>query len=172
MMTRAEEVLDADLRDAGRQIDREFSRLGGLTPSLDDQKQIAATAARLENLYQDLEMVLPSPAPTEDPSTYHVRLLTPLLPYTSQYSNVPAADLRRLALVGALDGAVGREIVRDAEATAADRTIGSFRRPGQLREIRRVEGGYNITDYHGSPYSWLRHFMHPATKVRTGLEPR
>jgi hypothetical protein len=134
MMTAQQEVLDADLRDAGRQIDREFHRLGGLTPSLDDQQKIAATAARLENLYQDLEM----------------------------------------ALVGALDGAVGREIVRDAEATAADRSIGSFRHPGGLRTVTRTDaGGTRYVSYHGSCYSWMQHFMDPRiTKVRSGLEPR
>jgi hypothetical protein len=174
MMTAQQEVLDADLRDAGRQIDREFHRLGGLTPSLDDQQKIAATAARLENLYQDLEMALPPPAPTEDPASYHVRLLTPLLKHAPQFSDVPPADLRRLALVGALDGAVGREIVRDAEATAADRSIGSFRHPGGLRTVTRTDaGGTRYVSYHGSCYSWMQHFMDPRiTKVRSGLEPR
>jgi hypothetical protein len=44
--------------------------------------------------------------------------------------------------------------------------IGSFRRPGALREIRREDQAGNVTvSWHGSPISWMAQFMSPTVAM-------
>jgi hypothetical protein len=71
-------------------------------------------------------------------------------------------DIGRLAIAGGLNG-IDREIVGDAQRIASNRTIGSFRRPGALREIHRVDqAGHETTEFCGSALSWMSAFMSPV----------
>ncbi len=74
--------------------------------------------------------------------------------------------MRRLAASGGLARGVEAAIVADATAVAGDKTIGSFRKRGALREIRRVDqAGHATTEFHGDPLSWMGAFMSPVTMV-------
>jgi hypothetical protein len=46
---------------------------------------------------------------------------------------------------------------------ARDKTLGSFRKPGALREIRRADqSGQETVSFAGSPLSWMSAFMSPV----------
>lgn len=161
MRSAAEEVIDADIQAVRRDQDSAFSRLGGQAPSLEQQRLMADDARRVEHLYADLEMTLPEPGPAERPSEYKVRLLAPL----QKFSSFRSSDLPQLAFRGALKG-IDDAIIREATARAADRTQGSFRRPGRLREIKRGV----VTEFAGkTPLTWMSAFMPPVCLAVEGF---
>lgn len=48
----------------------------------------------------------------------------------------------------------------------ADRTVGSFRRPGELRVIEtKTDGGAPVREYRGDPANWMTPFMAPRQMV-------
>lgn len=141
-----------------RQQDALFDQMGGVAPSLEQQRQMAAEAKRLESVFSALEMTLPDPGPVDSPDTYRARLLAPLQKFSPQFRR---ADLRSLAAAGGLRG-IDAEIIRSATKVADDPLVGSFRRPGQLREIRTVDPGGDVhTEFRGNPLSWMQAFAHP-----------
>jgi hypothetical protein len=141
-----------------RQQDALFNEMGGVAPSLDQQREMAAEARRMELIYADLQQAMPEPGPTDSPQDYRVRLLVPLQKFSGEFRN---AHLRRLALTGGLRG-IDESIVRSATAVANDKTVGSFHKAGALRPIHRTDpGGEQHVSYYGNPLSWMRDFMSP-----------
>ena len=62
---------------------------------------------------------------------------------------------------------------RRIRGTASDKTVGSFRRPGGLRESRREDQAGNVTvSWYASPMSWMRQFMAPIAMVEAFVDPR
>ena len=110
-------------------------------------------AGRHRELFGDLEMVVPQPKPAEHPSDFNIRLLQRLQPFSHTFRQ---ADLHRLAVGGALGG-IDAAIIADAQRIASNRTVGSFRQPGQLRRIVRP----GEVRYHGHPLSWMQQFLSP-----------
>jgi len=131
----------------------ELDRLHGRSPSLDALREMNDAAGHHRELYADLEMVVPQPRPSEHPADYSVRLLQQLQPFSRDWRD---ADLHRLAVGGALGG-IDAAIIADAQRIASNRTVGSFRQPGQLRRIVRP----GEVRYHGHPLSWMQQFLSP-----------
>jgi hypothetical protein len=147
--------------------DRAFAQLGGAGPSIQEMKEMSATAVSVETLFSDLEMRVPEPDPTDRPVDYEARLLQRLARFSPGWKDT---DLQRLARHGSGDALAGidRAVVADARRVASDKTVGSFRQPGQLREIvRESEGSPTTVDFYGDPRSWMDAFAGP---VRLAVE--
>ncbi|HVB15833.1 MAG TPA: hypothetical protein VNF04_04815 [Stellaceae bacterium] len=143
----------AEIHNTRDRQDRALDRLHGHSPSLDALREMHDAAGRHRELFSDLEMVVPEPRPTETAADYQVRLLAPLQRFSPNFRQ---ADLRRLSIVGGLRG-IDAAIVADAQAIASNRTVGSFRHPGQLRRIVRD----GEVSYHGNPLAWMSQFLSP-----------
>jgi hypothetical protein len=137
----------------------ELARLGD-APSLQQQRQITDLAARHRQLFNDLELNMPAPAATDRPATYQLALLQRLQRFSPTFRDT---NLRNLAVAGGLAAGIERAIVEDARTVASDKTLGSFRKPGALRELRRTdEAGHQTIEFCGSPLSWMSAFMSPV----------
>jgi hypothetical protein len=139
----------------------------GHGPSLEQQRQMADIAERHRQLFADLEMTLPQPGAQDRPRDYQVALLQKLQRFSPTFRD---SDLHRLAVSGGLARGIEAAIVADAHRIASDRTIGSFRRRGGLREIRREDqAGQVTTDFHGDPRSWMAQFTSPVIACVTAF---
>jgi hypothetical protein len=143
--------------------DRAFARLGGTGPSLQQQRQIADDGARLRELFADLELELPKPGATDRPMDFQVRLLRPLQRFSPDWRRTDLAQMARHGGMRGLDDGIARAILADAARVASDKTVGSFRVPGELRKIIRADqAGQESIAFHGSPLSWMRAFFPPV----------
>jgi hypothetical protein len=105
-------------------------------------------------------MSVPQPGPTDRPGDYQVALLQKLQRFSPTFRE---SDLRRLAASGGLAHGIEAAIIGHAKAVASDLTVGSFRRKGALRELRRTdEAGHATVEFAGSPLSWMQSFMSPT----------
>jgi hypothetical protein len=77
--------------------DRAFAQLGGAGPSIQEMKEMSATAVSVETLFSDLEMRVPEPDPTDRPVDYEARLLQRLARFSPGWKDT---DLQRLARHG------------------------------------------------------------------------
>jgi len=142
--------------------DRQLDRLGR-APTLDEQREMADLAAQHRELFADLEMSVPTPRGNDTPVAYEAELLRRLQRFSPSWRD---SNLTRLATAGALGRGIVQGIIEDAWAVASDKTVGSFRVPGALREIRRPDrAGHEIVSFAGNPLSWMGSFMAPCTKV-------
>src|SRR5262245_48097965 len=59
------------------------------------------------------------------------------------------------------------QLIGEVRATIADKTLGDFRDPSRLRAVVRPDAtsGARVTEFHGSPLSWMQSFMLPAKAV-------
>lgn len=148
--------------------DRELARLGR-GPTLNEQREMADLGAQHRELFADLEMSLPQPAADADPLGYRVELLSRLKRFSPSWRDADLTRLARSALWG-----IEREVLADARRIAGDRTVGSFRRPGGLRELHRTDAaGHRSVEFAGSPLSWMSAFMTPVvTMVEAFVDPR
>jgi hypothetical protein len=104
-------------------------------------------------------MSVPQPGATDRPRDYQVTLLKRLQKFSPTFRE---SDLRRLAASG-LPRGIEAAIVADATAVAGDKTVGSFRRKGALREIRRTSQSGEVTvSFAGEPISWMSAYMSPV----------
>jgi hypothetical protein len=135
----------------------------GSAPSLEQMRQMQVFAKQHAQLFGDLEMSVPQPGAQDRPIDYQLALLKRLQKFSPTFRD---SDLRRLAASGGLARGVEAAIVSDAKTVAGDKTVGSFRKPGALREIRREDQTGQVTSvsFAGSPLSWMQAFM-PATKT-------
>ncbi len=138
----------------------DLDRRQGYAPNLHEQRDMAATAARHSQLFADLELPPPAPRPGESPRAHRVRIIRELIGRApTQWRD---ANLDYAARVGQLAPIEG-QVVDAAQRVAADRTRGSFRRPGALREIRRADqSGCESVEYMGDPRAWMNAFMCPV----------
>jgi hypothetical protein len=134
----------------------------GTGPTLEQQRAMQLLAREHRQLFADLELNLPQPGAQDRPRDYRVELLRRLQKFSRHFGET---DLRRVAAAGGLSG-IDKQIVADAHRMASDKTIGSFRRQGALREIRRTDQSGQVTEvsFAGDPLSWMSAFM-PATKT-------
>src|SRR5262249_24936596 len=111
------------------------------------------------------ELSLPQPSATDRPINYQVKLLQPLQRFSPDWRRADVAEIVRHGNQRSLTG-IDRAIIGDALRVATDKTVGSFRLPGALRAIRRVDQSGNVsTAFHGDPLSWMTQFM-PAVVAR------
>jgi hypothetical protein len=144
------------------QQDAELARLGS-APTLTEQRQMTDLAARYRQLYQDLELNLIQPGAQDRPAQYQLALLQRLQKFSPTFRS---SNLRALAAAGGLARGVEAAIISDATAVASDKTIGSFRRKGALRELHRTdEAGHETISFAGEPLSWMSAFMSPTLAV-------
>jgi hypothetical protein len=142
--------------------------LGGRGPTLEEQRRMADLAAEHRQLFAALELALPQPRATDRPFAYRIELLERLQRFSPSWRDKTLG----MFVAGGFDG-IERSILADARRVAADRTIGSFRRPGALREIRRADQtGQETVSWHGAPMSWMRQFMAPICMVEAFVDPR
>ncbi len=125
---------------------RDLDRHQGKPPSLSDLRAINEMRQQHELLFKNLEMQVPQPMPADTPAHYEARLLNELKRHSPKWRST---DMGQLARANAL-GAVGAEVRADAQRVCDDITIGSFRSPGALRRIEKVDAaGQKIVEWHG-----------------------
>ncbi len=138
------------------------------SPTVAELRALAALRERYSQIYEDLEIGMPSAGGSERPDAYRRRLLAPLQRHSSDWLR---ADLTRLP-TDAVDR-IEPLIVADASAVASDPTVGSFKRRGQMRELHRVDqSGAETVTFHGSPNAWMQTFMAPAKACVTAFNDR
>jgi hypothetical protein len=143
----------------------------GRGPSLEQQRSMALMAREHAQLFQDLEMTLPQPGAQDRPADYQVALLTKLQRFSPTWAD---SNLRALSAAGGLARGIEAAIVADATAVAGDRTVGSFRKPGALREIRRTDQSGQVTEvsFAGDPRSWRSAFVSPVVTMVENFNTR
>jgi hypothetical protein len=168
MQSRA--ALVEDINHVRTAQQRELERLGS-APSLEQQRAMQLLAKQHKQLFEDLELNLPQPGPTDRPDHYKVALLRRLQKFSPTFRD---SDLGRLALTGGLARGIEAAIVADATAVAGDRTVGSFRRPGALREIRRTDQTGQVTEvsFAGDPRAWMSAFVSPVVTMVENFNTR
>jgi hypothetical protein len=136
----------------------------GSGPSLEQQRQNNDLRERYSQVFQDLELSIPNPGATETPDQYRVELLSRLQSFSPTFRD---SDLRRLDASGGLAYGIQQAIVQDAQNVATDKTQGSFRRPGALREIRRTDQTGQVTSvsFAGDPRAWMSAFVSPVVTM-------
>ena len=135
----------------------ELDRQQGRPPSLGDLRRINEMRTQNAQLFANLELQLPQAMPADTPARYEARLLNELKRHSPKWRST---DMGQLARANAL-GPVGREVRKDAQAIADDGLIGSFRNPGQLRRVEKVDqSGRKVTEWHG-PVWFGRAFQLP-----------
>jgi hypothetical protein len=164
MRSSAAQIIE-DIHQVRSQQERDLERLGH-APSLTEQREMADIADQRRQLFQDLEMSLPQPGAQDRPRDYEVALLRRLQRFSHSFRD---SDLARLAAAGGLARGIQEAIISDASAVAGDMTVGSFRRPGALREIRRADQTGQVTiSFAGDPLRQL--YSEAAEEARTELE--
>ena len=104
--------------------------------------------------------------PADNATRYEARLLSALARHSPKWRGV---DIQAAARANAL-APIGAEIRADATRVCDDVTQGSFRNPGALRRVERVDaGGQRTIEWHG-PNAFVEMFMPPVatTKVAFG----
>ena len=148
------------VEDFQRHQDRELAQINrqhGRPPSLSDLREINRMRQENELLFKNLELTLPQAMPADNATSYEARLLNELKRHSPRWRSV---DMQALARSNALAPAAS-EVRKDAQAVADDGSIGSFRNPGQLRRVEKVDqSGRKITEWAGD--TWLgQQFMLP-----------
>ena len=154
---RRQDVINARLND-----------VQGRPPTESELRAMVGLQARADAVYRDLGMVgAPGPLGNESARSDRLRLLSPLQKYSDEWKKT---SLHRINDAPTVD-LIEREIYAAAKKTALDPTV-TFR-PGTLRE-RKVEdeSGRTWTHWHGSPRTWMSHFMHPRMAVTSMFDPR
>jgi hypothetical protein len=116
----------------------------------------------------------PPPLVNEPLHAYRARLVEGLKNFVKPESRPLVEDMRKLAMNPATATAhehFEERLLGEARATIADKTIGDFRDPSQLRRIEKVsENGTRVIEWAGSPRSWMERFSHPQRlATRLGL---
>ena len=114
----------------------------GHGPSLEQQRAMALLAREHAQLFADLEMSVPQPRAQDRPADYHLALLQKLQRFSPTFRD---SNLRAISAAGGLARGVEAAIIADARTVAEDKTQGSFRRQGALREIRRTDQTGQVT---------------------------
>ena len=136
---------------------RDLDRRQGRAPSLSDLRRINEMRQENELLFKNLELTLPEQRGDDDAQRYEARLLTSLARHSPKWRGV---DIQAAARANALTP-IGAEIRADAQRVADDGTVGSFRNPGQLRRIEKVDqSGRKVTEWAG-PLWFGQQFMLP-----------
>jgi hypothetical protein len=146
------------VRDRQNHAAAALDRQQGIAATHGEMREMADLKRQHDQLFRDLEMSgAPEPRDDEFPSQYRRRLVERLREFSPKFRDV---RLDRLSP----DSAVFGEIVADAAALAADRTVGSFKSPGELRRIVRTDSsGREVISYHGNPKSgWMWQHMSPV----------
>jgi hypothetical protein len=156
----------------GQQMSAIQARLNatqGHDPSSGDLAAMADAQARADPVYRQLGLVgAPPPLKGENPLDYRSRLASKLQRFSPQWRD---ADL--YAWKGKILANMEDAIYADAQKIAADKTIGDLRNPAKLREVHKVDAsGTKITEFHGSPRSWLDAFAAPAVAVKRFVNPK
>jgi hypothetical protein len=147
---------DALIRRHAELASRDYDVRNGPSDPLD----MLALRDRYDNTYKELGAgAAPQPLPSESPFSYRRRLASEIAHMSPTWKG------SNLFVVGddVLDTAEPT-IISDARAYVADRT-----RPnpdGTLREMQKVnDHGHHVTEFAGSPLSWLAAFSGPRFAV-------
>jgi hypothetical protein len=139
--------------------------------AIDGRKEltIADHFDKFDPIYKRMERLgAPSPLPNESPHAYHVRLLEGIQPLARD-KHLRRVDFAEPDLINKNPGAfagLAQNLVDEVSATLSDPTLGSFRRPGQMRIVEfRNEAGAMIREYHGNSDNWMDQFKHPRIEV-------
>ena len=156
MNSAALKQVEAVQRHQDREL-RDLDRRQGRPPSLSDLRAINQMRQENELLFKNLELALPQAMSADNATSYEARLLNELKRHSPKWRST---DMSQLARANAL-GPVGHEVRKDAQAIADDGLIGSFRNPGQLRRVEKVDqSGRKVTEWHG-PVWFGRAFQLP-----------
>ena len=161
-MTTFKEAVVDDLGAVRRRVSRMENAIGDPPPSDRELMDARDLASRMEPLFASLEMYVPTPGPTQSYRTYRADLLSRLQTFVPD-KNLSKANLHALARrdSDAIMDHFEREIVSAAKAVADDPTQGSWRNPGQLRQVEVQLGDRAVKEFRGEPRAWMQMFMHP-----------
>jgi hypothetical protein len=163
-------IAEAAARIEGRQerLAREVIGSTERAPTTAELAELSDIQSRFDPLFASIEVgAAPQPLPTEKPLAYRIRLLDHMKGFSPDRKNEALGRLAA-ASIPAFDEAE-RDILRDTQRVIDDPTQGSFRRPGQLREVKvKDESGRDVIEYRGHPLSWLSAFL-PAPTVVVGF---
>lgn len=154
------------LRQTQDRIERRLDDTnGGRVPTEAETRAMVEHQGRFDDVYRGLELggAPPPRGQGESPSTYRRRLVEGLLRYSKDWST----GTRIYALPESTIPIVEAAVIADAQKLVADRTVGSFRHPNQMR-TRKVpdQSGREWTEYHGpTPLAWMSQFMLPGRRL-------
>ena len=164
-MTTFAEVARQDLADLRRRQGQIENRRLDIAAAPADPVDLADTRAKYDGVYSALGAGgAPGPLPYESSYSYRRRLASKIAHLSPSWAGTNVHDMPRDVM-----NVAEREIIREAHAAVADRTRGNP--DGSLRAIDRSDGGHTITDFAGSPLSWMRRFMAPGQTVRRFQTP-
>jgi hypothetical protein len=132
-----------------------------------DPAALAEIAERYDPAYRSLSVGRsPAPMPNESAHSYRRRLASGLARFSEAWRDVNLYSADRAVI-----DAAEPQILADAAAHVRDLTIGNP--DGSLREVPEVSaGGHQVTNFGGSPASWLSAFARPAQFVRRFQTPQ
>jgi hypothetical protein len=155
------EAARRDIKDLSRRQTELRIRQFDVREGPSDPLELVDVRQRYDDTYRQLGTGgAPQPLPSESPYAYRRRLASEL-----QHMSPSWRDADLFVLAGDVMDAAEPTIIADASAFVADRT-----RPnpdGSLREIQKLsDGGHPVTEFAGSPLSWMSKFMMGGKAVR------
>jgi hypothetical protein len=116
-------------------------------------------AQSVSDIYAELGSSAPLPLRSESPRGYELRVISELQKQIPNHKPIPLS-----ALAAQPDAAF--RLQRDQIVSAARVAAQSYAPPGTLRERRVKQGGQTVTEFAGSPLTWMSHFMRPGMAVK------
>lgn len=116
-----------------------------------DRERFASIQEEADPAFQAFGDRAPAPLDGETPMQYKRRLGAKMQGHSSKWK---ATRLSAIADEAALDTVIGEIYADSLDAARA----GALVPRGQLREIKRQEGGHTFIDFVGEPGSWMRDF--------------
>jgi hypothetical protein len=145
-----------EVRRLEASADAEAKSMSPLT--VDQEHEMTATQARMDEYYQAAGRRAPPPLPYEKPRQFHNRLLAGLQVYHDQWRG---KDLSGITEPNALH-AIEKQIADAARANGA--TFGLA--DGQMKPIDKPSaGGHHVTEWVGKNASFIKHFARPVPRA-------
>jgi len=164
-MTTFAEVARQDLDELRRRQALIENRRLDIAAAPADPLDLADVRDRFDPIYRQLGTgTAPGPLPYESAFSYRRRLASKIAHLSPTWRDANVHDLDR----DVMDN-VERQIIAEARAAVADHSRGNP--DGSLRAIDRSDNGHTITDFAGSPLTWMKRFMAPGQTVRRFQTP-
>ena len=164
-MTTFAEVARQDLADLRRRQGQIENRRLDIAAAPADPVDLADTRAKYDGVYSALGAGgAPGPLPYESAFSYRRRLASKIAHLSPSWAGTNVHDMPR----DVMDNAE-TQILAEVRSAVDDHSRGNS--DGSLRLINRSDNGHGITDFAGSPLTWMRNFMAPGRTVRRFQHP-
>lgn len=130
-----------------------------LDPDHADYPTMVGFQARADRSYSLHGLNAPRPMEGETPIAYRRRLVGQLKKHSADYKEIDIAKIDDEKILAIVE----KRVYADAEMAARKPVdLGA----GELRKVQRIdEVGRRITEYHGDPLNWMRHYRLPYRLV-------